>query len=237
VTLIVALASGVTAIVLPKEFGIAEGFMITLLGLLAADALIERMSHLEKISERLDEIQTRPQLRPRTELRHPAEWVMGAREIDVLAVSACYLLSYGKFFEDALRSGASLRFLLLEPSCNSMDTWELMSRTKSAKSDVGHSLEILSDLGKYKKGQGSLSVRLSETLMPFSLFIVNPGSSNSSILAELHALKIRIDERPHIRLDRETSPHWCDFFVEQFETCWLDAKPYPLEPSGASRSA
>src|SRR5215211_1698172 len=105
-TIVVARASGVTAIFIPKEFGIAEGFVITLLGLLAADALAERMNHLEKISERFNEIQVLPQLRPRSELTHPAEWVFDSREIDVLAISACYLLSYGSFFEDALRKGA-----------------------------------------------------------------------------------------------------------------------------------
>jgi len=113
-TIVVAGGVGILALLGRFQASLAEGIIITILALLAVDALTERLSLLEKIESQLGSFVSTECLRDRSQLPSPQERAQTASEIAVVAVSAISLMvPYLGFFEQKMIEGCKLRFVLL----------------------------------------------------------------------------------------------------------------------------
>jgi hypothetical protein len=203
---------------------LAEDIIIALLALLAVDALIERLSLLEKIEAKLGGLLVGQTLRKRDRLPPVEEQASHASEICVAAMSGIALISrhYG-FFEKKLKSGCSIRIILLNPACSALQTLDLLSKVPVARTDTTSSLEYLRGLLQLHGTNGRCNIRLSNVFLPFSLFAVDLSKESGSMVIEFLTYRMPFSERPHIFLTQAESPYWFDFYKQRFEQAWSDA--------------
>lgn len=168
-------------------------------------------------------------LRTRDELPYLPVAAAGASEILVCAISGVSIIApLSHFWETILCKGCNLRILLLDPESSAVATWETLGRFAFAATDVRRSLDNLHEIRRQVGSKGisptRCVIRLSETYLPCSMIIVDPGREGGWMLVEYHAYKAALGERPHILLRRDKDPHWFEFYKSQFEKLW-DASP------------
>lgn len=155
----------------------------------------------------------------------------GAREVAVFAPSGINLLSSGTC--EALRSqvlaraDGKVRVLLLDPSAAeavrvaarqlddglefSVESLEPSLRTVVSRMEMMRNWNV----------PGSFEYRFIDFSPGFSMFTVDPGTNNGSLIVEFHAVHGRhTGTRMHISLNRSSSNRWNGYWVEQFEHLW-----------------
>ncbi len=235
-TVATALAAGIADVLDLIELTVAEDVIITILGLLAADALVERTSILERIHEAVLSIPKREMLRGRDQIVRIQDMAAGAREIAAAGISLISLVNPNiTFYRRKLDAGCNMRFLLLDPTSQALETWDAMLPAPTTAQDINSVLANLSTLLKHE-APGRCEVRLSRVYLPFSLVMVDPGLDTGRMTVEMHVYKMGTDERLHFILDQVGDRKWFDFFRGQFEDIWEDSRPwdgtYPLTPQG-----
>lgn len=205
-----------------------EGIIVIILGVIAFDALTERLTVLEKIEGRLEGLSGGGSLRGRERLQHPKLWISRAGAIDVAGISAISLTTvYGSFLEEQVREGCRFRFLLLDPASDAVATWKSMVReTDAVEEDIQRSLQHLGSLRARAASPDQVEVRLARVFPPFSLFAVEPARKRGTMIVELHAHRAAVDQRPHLHLVRQQDEVWFSFFLTQFEALWEEAEPW-----------
>lgn len=205
----------------------AEEIIITLLGLIAIDALIERLHILEKIESKLDKEQYKPILRRRVEILPPDKLAKNASSIYVLAISAYSIISgkYPDFYKSKLKEGCYIKFILLSPDSKYFDSLDqqILSDIET-KDHINSSLRILKPLSELKNYKGKLEIRLLDMFFPFSMIGIDFGEKTGKICVEYHCYKVSLEKRPHIILESEKDPDWFNFYQSQFDLAWSDAK-------------
>lgn len=205
---------------------IPEGVIIALLGLLAIDALIERLDILERIDAKLNRITVnQPLLRKRLDLPPVGERAINASEICIVAVAATTLATYHlNFFERKIRDGCRIRIVLLNPDVPSLQTWNLQSKMPRTEEFIRTTLATLRELVEMNKIKGKCEVRLLDVFLPFSMFAVDLQKISGSMIVEYHVYKDTPEERPHIFFTSQNDPFWFNFYRQQFEQAWAEAK-------------
>ncbi len=204
----------------------AEEIIIALLGLIAIDALIERLHILEKIEAKLDREQHKPILRKRVEAITPDEMAKNASSIYVLAISACSIaIPYVDLYERKLREGCNIKFILLSPNSKYLSAVDFQNLDNiQTKLHIDATLEALTPLAKRRSYKGKFEIRLSETFFPYSIIGVDFEKTTGKMTVEFHCYKVPLDSRPHIFLEKEKDPYWFNFYQNQFELAWANAK-------------
>jgi|GEM_PF-2501065 len=219
------------------ETGVAENVTFALLGLLAIDALTERIGVLERIEIKLSEVSSgifSQNLRGRDTIPKVEDYAGTALEIYILAVSALSLCHrYHHFFVKKLREGCRIRIILLDSTCSSIEVHKLQYGIDTAVKDIETSLEVLKSI-KEKEGGNQFEVRFSPVLMPFSLFGVTNKKGKESVIVEYHNYKRTFGESPHLLLTSTESPDWFEFYKEQFEQAWTDSTLWDNRDSTSS---
>lgn len=248
-TLMVAAGVEISAILHVFDFSPSPGehVIIIILSLLAIDSLTERIKILERIKERLDGSPSTSPLQHRSDLPSVSEQTEDATQIDILAISGVALLE-GHFpiFRRLLQQGCKFRILLLNPASPRVETWSEMVDASDVRQEIQATLAVLRDL-RLAAGDGECTVRLSNVLPPFSLFAINPRTKRGSMCIDFHTLKIRMSERPLVRLHGRYHSEWIDLFRDQFEKAWgregnieydwLAIEPRPQPDATATRRA
>jgi len=212
------------------QLSIAENIIIALLGLLAGDALSERLSLLEKIEAKLGNLLVGQTLRKRDHLPPVEEQAFHASEICIAAMSGIALISrHHGFFEKKLLSGCNIRIILLDPESLSVETLDLLSQFPVAKRDTASSIEYLEGLSQVHGAQGKCAVRFSNVFLPFSMFAADLSKESGSMVIEFLSYRMPFDERPHVFLTPAESPNWFDYYRQQFDKAWSDAHEKTLE--------
>lgn len=124
------------SITLPLFTGIklstAENIIIALLGLLAIDALTERLSVLEKIETKLSNLSVKQALKPRSQMISVEDQAANATDIGIVAISGVSLgYRHVDFFEKKLKQGCKIRIILLDPDSPAVPTWKIQSKTST----------------------------------------------------------------------------------------------------------
>lgn len=204
----------------------AEEIIITLIGLIAIDALIERLNILEKIESKLDLQQYKPALRKRVEVITPDKMAKNASSFYVMAISACSIaIPYVELYESKLKEGCNIRIILLSPKSRYLNAVDLQNLDNiQTKLHIDSALEALTPLEKKRNYKGKFEIRLSEVFFPFSIVGVDFEKSSGKMTVEYHCYKVPLDSRPHIFLEKEKDPFWFGFYQNQFELAWADAK-------------
>lgn len=201
---------------------IPEGIVISLLALLAFDALTERLSILARIENHLRKISVGQALRTRDVIPPLQEYARNASEICIAAVSAMSICHPNiHFFRKKLEAGCNIKIALLDPESPTLQTFYLQYGMHTAQKDIQTSLECLEGLVKEK-----CEVRLLKVFLPLSMVAVDLEKESGSILVEFHAYKKTVGERPHVLLTPQESSYWFNFYKQQFEQAWSDASPW-----------
>ncbi|RIK73280.1 hypothetical protein DCC62_17710 [candidate division KSB1 bacterium] len=203
---------------------VPDEVIVTLLALIAVDALVERMSLLEKISARVEKWPEEEVLRDRSKLNRMEELAAGATEIWAAGISLVSIIRpYDNFYLQKLRDGCNLRFLLLDPNSKAAEVWNKKQQTPTAKKDIKLSLQSLDNLIKHRNLKGKCEVRLAQAFLPFSLVIVNGQKDYGKMTVEMLAYKKNLHDRPHLQLTKRDHEKWFRFFSDQFEILWQDS--------------
>lgn len=226
-TITIAGVAGILNIIGILQLAPVDGIIIALLALLAVDGLTERLSVLEKIESRLGSQLAGEQLRNRARLVSAHDLAQKASEIAFIGVSGISLLVNDLgFFEQKLRAGCKLRFILLDPSSSSLQTWNLLMKVTTTERDINTALELLKGLMQTEKAKGKCEVRLSKVYPPYAILISDPNKDTGLMNVEFYTYKTTLSDRPHIQLARTQNQYWFDFFRAQFEQMWADSEKW-----------
>lgn len=223
-TILGAGASTVSSVFGLVKLTIPETIIIALLALLAVDSLVERISLLERLENKIGSLASSQPLKRRASLPKPPDYARHASEICVLGVSAHYVISqFTSFYESKLRGGCNLRIILLDPSGPSLETWKLQSQSNLTPGHIEGTSDVLKSLSQTPGVKGKCEVRLSEALYPFSMFAIDLEKRSGSMVIEFYSYKVHIDDRLHIQLTDSANPDWFDYYKQQFERAWTDS--------------
>lgn len=210
------------------QFTTFEQIVIGLLALLSIDGLIERITALDKIQEKLQDIPESKYFHQKIDIPKIEVQTANAHEIIIIAVSAVTLITnYAHYFEEKLKQGCKFKIVLLNPDGPSMQSWILLNKLPCAEADIRQSLEQLRRHAQLGKESGIFEIRLLDVFLPYSMFAVDLDSKrNGSMVIEFHGYKLGSRERPHVYLTYQNSPEWYNKFHDQFTHVWSEAKPW-----------
>lgn len=234
--LVIAISIFAAVFGLSAQAGLLAAISATL-GLLAYGTIRDRMARetLEKeikgLQQAVSVIDSQfldsGQFRSRAQLARPEELAPTALEIATNGVSGITLIvNHLGFFEQRMKAGCKLRFILLDPNSTAMEAWNLLSKVSTSAADVRNALEILKGLIQLEKAKGRCEVRLSKVIPPFSMLIMDPDSDNGLMIVEFYTYKTNLTDRPHVKLRRAQNRHWFDFFRAQFEQIWAESEKW-----------
>jgi hypothetical protein len=204
---------------------IPEGVIISLLCLLAVDALVERLNVLEKVERHLKNRSAEHPLRKREGILTPDRFARHASSVHILAISGISIVKqFENFYRQKIKDGCRLEFLLLRPDNLMIEIWKKQNLGSSAtKPHIISSLEVLRPLSVSLKAPGSCEVRLLDMFAPFSIVGLDFEKSTARMIVEFHGYKTSPDERAHILLTRDGDPFWFRFYMKQFQLAWADS--------------
>jgi len=225
-TISAAAIVGILSLLGRLQVTMAEGVIIALLTLLSIDALVERLSLLEKIDACLEGLPQPEQLRDRSKLIRIEHLANDAKEIYAAGISLVSIIPpYVDFYMQKLNEGCDLRFLLLNPKSNAVTAWDQELLSQTTKNEIETSLKVLKELIAVKNSKGKCEVRLSRAHLPFSLVIVDGQKDYGKMTVEMLVYKKNLHDRPHMVLTKLGNYRWFQFFHNQFESLWLDCAP------------
>jgi hypothetical protein len=150
-----------------------------------------------------------------------------AETISIAAVSGLGLINhYRALLEEQLRLGKTLRVLLLDADYeDALLTWDRATNPpmNTPESDIRSATQMLlglKSLGGYK---GKCEVKLLDTVFPFSAIICRNGLSGS-MQVEFHCYRRAPEERPNVLLSTHADPYWYQFFEQQFDLAFANAR-------------
>lgn len=209
------------------DLSAADSIIISLLGLIAIDSVVERLSILESIESKLVNTVGSSGLRARTEFSDFEQRSIHASEIFILAISAISLSGrYAHIFENKVNDGCRIKIILLNPQSESLKSLELTNRDQAAAHDIRASLAAFEPLIGIKNRKGRCEIRLSDFFLPFSIVAFNPSKDSGEMIVEYHSYKISFGEQPHVFLTTKDNIHWYEFYKNQFEKAWNDSIPW-----------
>jgi len=208
------------------EITTAEDIIIAILGLIAIDALVERLHILEKIESKLDREQGKHVLRRRGEIISPDKMAKNASSIYALTISAYSIgVPYIDFYESKLKEGCDIKFITLDPNSKCFDALNKQNLDYiDTKNHIDSSLRVFKPLAKVRNYKGKFEIRLSEVFFPFSIIGIDFGKETGKMSVEFHCYKVPLDSRPHILLEKQRDSYWFNFYQNQFELAWANAK-------------
>lgn len=217
------------------ELTLAENIIVALLGLLAFDALTERLNVLEKIEAKLDYSSRESALKSRQEYIPLPERAEHAMEICILAISATTITAPNLgFYQNKLKSGCGIRVILLDPDSPSLEIWALQNKSTSTDLDIRSALETFRWLIQMSDAKGVCQLRLAEVFPPFSMVATDLQKDTGEIIVEFYTYKSALDDRPHVALNAVDDPYWYNHYKQQFEQMWANATPWIPDPEPIS---
>ena len=224
---------GALAAVLIGNFGlitlsVADQVIIGLLALVAADALVERMTILQRIEGFIFDSKATSGLRPRAEIPRPDVLASSAATIDIWAVSAVSIIAQHRgFYRDRLDLGCRIRVILLDPESDAVAIHARQSHADAVliRSHIHSTIAALAPLlNPTAPHTGLVELRLSSVFAPFSLVAADLEKPSGTIVAEFHTYRTDLDTRAHVVLESHNQARWFRFFRSQFEAAWSDSK-------------
>lgn len=201
-----------------------EPLTLAVLGLLAISTLGTRY-FLEKQLERLISAPTFS-LKDRSEMSTIRD--MGQKSTEIVVVGIALVTAVVRnleFFEQKIKDGCHLRFLLLDPESQALQTWSLVSKHPDVHGDIIQTLKLLSTLVELgEKTKGKCEVRISNVFLPFGIAAFDPTKDTGIMSVEIFAYKRAIGERSHFLLTRVKDSRWFEYYKGQYEQLWNESK-------------
>lgn len=206
---------------------------LAVLGLLAISMLGSRY-RLEEIAGSLENEQSL--LKPRTEFLSFEERGQNVSEIVIVGISLIIIYSHLSFFEKKLQQGCKLRFLLLDPDSQAVNTFMLMAPRKGVLRDIANTFDVFEHLRQREAStSGKVEARLSSVFLPYGIAAFDPSKKSGHMTVEPLVYKTGLDSRPHFILTKARSEHWFEFYQKQYELLWADSREW--EPGAKVRGS
>lgn len=204
----------------------SEGVIITLLALIAIDALVERLQILEKIELKLNQLTPNNPLRKRNAIISPNKFAADAFSIHMIAVSAISVSTqYLSFYKRKLEEGCNIQIVLLEPNEQVLQVLDIqVNDNYNTKQHIESSIQALKSLTEFQTKENRCEIRLSKVFLPFSMVGIDFETSRGTMIVEYHGYKTTVDEQPHVLLAQEADNYWFKFYCDQFDQVWSDAQ-------------
>ena len=228
--------------------------ILAVLGLLAISEIVERyrkLTSIEKSSKNVESLlksqfADRPSAITFFEKMPSLEtYTQNANSIDLCGLTLTSTVN--KQFSnirERLKQGTNVRLLIVDPDSLALEMSSLRSETPDGgvyfRKRIEASLQDMAYLYKsWKESQenstknGSLSISLLPYAPSFSILMFNGNQPNGMIIVELYAHKTYM-ETVVFTLTSQRDGNWYDYFVNQFEVMWKDAKewkPIQQEPT------
>jgi hypothetical protein len=223
------------------QMSIPEGIILSLVGLLAADALIERMDVLEKIKQELDLLNNPHNLEPRLTWEHDVfknepfeKYLQGAKE---LFISGGSLIGFIRDQKEILEKwlyqtpDAKLKLIMVDPklvragriSVDSLyrDRDANNSGQENFARETESALERIAAI--QKKFYGKVEVRLTTETPSVTVMIVDRVKARVSV----NLLRGYPTNRPAFAISKDKYPDWFGIFDERYYTeLWSNSKEY-----------
>jgi hypothetical protein len=200
---------------------------IAILGLLAMSSLITR-NRIEQISNRVASSRD-SFLKGRSQLSPLSERGKDRSEIIIAGVSLFSIVAEIDYFEQKLRAGCKLRFLLLSPNSEAIQAWNSLNKTQNVQDEIKSNLKILEALLELQDtSTGCCEIRISNIFLPFGLAAFDPDSSSGVMNVEMYAYKRYLGERPHFTISKAKDSKWFDYFKNQYEQLWADSTKWEV---------
>jgi len=213
---------------------IPEGLIVALLGLLAIDALGERMGILKRIQDSLDLInkagESEPRLMWESDLLHemPFEkYIEKAKEVFIAGGSMHGLFTaQPKVIEQWLNQTkrAKLLLILVDPEAVRTGKVPVQNLHISQNPDdyaqhIDSSLRAIKDLQKSFPGQ--VEYRLTDQIPSVTVLMVNQSEARVSLNLYLTSP----DQRPIFEISRSRHPKWFELFQKKYHVeLWQEPK-------------
>jgi len=164
------------------------------------------------------------ELRTRDQLPKLSEDAGQATEITLVGASlVSVVISCQTFFQNSLKRGCKLRFVVLDPNCAAIETWNLRTASSVVKQDIERVMINFRLLTQYVQQENQLDIRLLPTFPPYSAICVDPDKDSGWIVVELHEYKRSLGERGHLFIRKATNPYWHSHFVSALGQICSDA--------------
>jgi hypothetical protein len=222
--------------ILPVNF---EQMVLTILGFLAIDALVERTTFFNNLKGEVNKLGTRKVLRSRLEPDYKDfnTYCRGAQDVFLCGLSLGFVTIQQRFyFEDRLRNGCDFRLLIVDPDLSD-DAFQLIAEhderfngpefIQFLRSELRTSLMILHGLCDIPGRTGHIEVRATKGLPAFTITMVDPSQESGKMRIELRPYKRNQGARPYFELKRRESEdrYWYDFFMQQYYIkLWEESK-------------
>jgi len=244
-----AIAAAAAALLMP---GIDPGpVILVVLGILAIDAVIERVAHFRRLHDdiealgaelghSIDALGRGPWLRPRSDSAFEdfGQYCEGAQEIVVSALSlgfACRERQY--FLEERLKDGCDFKLLVVDPDLDDEAMKCIAVHDERGEGDgkefadvlrdeIRHSHSVLAKMEKLEGRTGHLHLKVAKGLPAFTITMVNPRHKKGRMRVELRPYKLSQGRRPYFELHKDDKEErgWYDFFYERYyERLWNDS--------------
>jgi len=196
---------------------------LAVLGLIAVSNLSNRY-YIEEQFQKLTGSSTSV-LRGRSELPSFQERGQAASEIVVVGISLITaVIPHLDFFEQKMKDGCTIRFLVLDPKSAAVQIWNVISKVPNVQGDIEqtlNSLEVLIEMEQTCRGK--CEVRLSNVFLPFGVAAFDPSKDTGLMNVEMFAYKRPLGDRPHFILRRAKDSKWFEFYKSQYEQLWADS--------------
>jgi hypothetical protein len=225
----------------PKQiFGFdRDQIVLALLGLLAIDALVERLEHLERIEGEISDVKglLSPKIsaevffKDRASMPDLDERMKGAREI---CISGLSLMTIGtthlSIFKRKWAEGCQFKFLLVNPESEAAKIaantpLEALTPDRFVL-QIQTSLAGLKDLLLESPMGGKAEIRLLNTVPPFSSLIIDGTQPYGVIQVQLYVYRCPLGQYPIFEIHRVRDWRWYDRFYKAFQELWDEAEPW-----------
>jgi len=225
ITLIVAIVIAVMNLLGNTPKSVLDSLILAVLALLVSSALGVR-HRLENLKQQIFQTTKGIDFKDRRQ-QHEVPFdkrFADAKNIDLHGYSLNSLVaSYLGFLNEKAATGCKMRIILLDPESTTPQIVSYLTEAGSLlTNDIQRSVEGLKNLLSTR----NVEIRFTTTPTPFGLAIKDSKKANGSVDVDLYAYRVSALDRPKIIISKEIDKHWYEFFVQQFEKLWEDARPY-----------
>lgn len=239
-TIIVAFVAQILEMIEIISLTIGEQLILLLIGLLAIDALTERIAVIRKLSD--DIISLRDGYSSAEKFfifrRHSVpieDRIRNAGKIDVYGASLLAITTQNRdLLLKKLQQGCKMRILLYnEQNTELLDSTHLLSGALSTQTridEIKMTLDILRSINSgFSASDCGLEVRTSNEPIVASMLIADSDKSSGEMRVELYLIGITGPERPGFHVKKNQDLHWFNFFASYFDDRWENAHQVDLE--------
>jgi len=216
------------------ELSLGEQIILILVGLLAIDALTERLTVLEGIKNEIKSINipksgSKYFLKHRKDLPKLEERLENAKALDICGHSLLAISTQNTdLIQEKLKSGCDIRALILnssdeklmEMSCNFVGDYSPTTLAREIRTSISSFLAF----PKYENS-GTLEIRIYDYPLAHNILIVNGLYENGNMRVEPYITKRRAPTNPGFDVHKSDDPVWFEVFYKEFNDQWDMATP------------